>query len=116
MHKIVVALTGASGVIYGIRLVEELLKRAFEVHLIVSDPAKIVIEQELKWEFNDSTEETLKNYFNNPNLYIHQNSNIAAPIASGSFLVDSMVVIPCTMSTVSNIAHGTSQKLTGKGS
>ncbi|NLB88379.1 MAG: UbiX family flavin prenyltransferase [Syntrophomonadaceae bacterium] len=107
----VVALTGASGVIYGTRLVEELLKRDFEVHLIISEPAKIVIEQELNWEFTNSVEETFKKYFPSANLFLYDNSNIAAPIASGSFLVDSMVVIPCTMSTVSNIAHGTSKNL-----
>lgn len=111
MHRLVVALTGASGVIYGIRLVEELLKRDFEVHLIISDPAQIVIEQELKWEFTNSVEETFKRYLPSDNLFLYENSNIAAPIASGSFLVDGMVVIPCTMSTVSNIAHGTSKNL-----
>lgn len=111
MHRLVVALTGASGVIYGIRLVEELLKKDFEVHLIMSDPARIVLEQELNWEFTNSVEDTFNRYLPSDNLFLYENSNIAAPIASGSFLIDGMVVIPCTMSTVSNIAHGTSKNL-----
>ncbi len=111
MHKLVVALTGASGVIYGIRLVEELLKLDFEVHLIFSNPAQIVLAEELKWDFSDTVKETFKQKLSGENLFLYDNSDIAAPIASGSFLVDGMVVIPATMSTVSNIAHGTSKNL-----
>ncbi|NLJ72088.1 MAG: UbiX family flavin prenyltransferase [Syntrophomonadaceae bacterium] len=111
MPKIVVGLTGASGIVYGIRLVEELLKRDFEVHLVVSNPAKLVLEHELSWDFSDSISTTFQQKLSNNNLFIYNNSDIAAPIASGSFLVESMIVIPCTMSTVSNIANGTSNSL-----
>ncbi len=110
-RRLVVALTGASGVVYGVRLVQELLKMGLEVHLIISDPAGIVIKQELKWDFTDSVEETFRKHLPGDNLFLYQNSDIAAPIASGSFLIEGMVVIPCTMSTVSNIAHGTSKNL-----
>lgn len=110
-RRLVVALTGASGVVYGVRLVQELLKMGLEVHLIISDPAQIVIKQELKWDFTDSVEETFRKHLPGDNLFLYQNSDIAAPIASGSFLIEGMVVIPCTMSTVSNIAHGTSKNL-----
>ncbi len=106
-----VGLTGASGIVYGIRLVEELLKRDFEVHLVVSNPAKLVLEHELSWDFSDSISTTFQQKLSNNNLFIYNNSDIAAPIASGSFLVESMIVIPCTMSTVSNIANGTSNSL-----
>ncbi len=111
LHKLVVALTGASGVIYGIRLIEELLKLDIEVHLIFSAPAQIVLEQELDWDFSDSIVGTFRKKLPHENLFLYDNENIAAPIASGSFLVDGMVVIPTTMSTVSNIAHGTSKNL-----
>ncbi len=111
LHKLVVALTGASGVIYGIRLIEELLNLDIEVHLIYSSPAQIVLEQELNWDFSDSIMETFRKKLSHENLFLYDNANIAAPIASGSFLVDGMVVIPATMSTVSNIAHGTSKNL-----
>lgn len=111
MSKIVVGLTGASGVIYGIRLVEELLKTDSEVHLIISNPAQIVLEHELNWDFSHSIEDTFREKLSGDNLYLYDNSNIAAPIASGSFLIDSMIVIPCTMSTISNIANGNSKNL-----
>ncbi|HZK43679.1 MAG TPA: flavin prenyltransferase UbiX [Syntrophomonadaceae bacterium] len=111
MKRLIVALTGASGVVYGIKLIEELLKNELEVHLIISDPAQIVIKQELNWDFIGSVEDTFRKYLPSENLFLYENSNIAAPIASGSFLTEAMVVIPCTMSTVSNIAHGTSKSL-----
>lgn len=111
MSKIVVGLTGASGVIYGIRLVEELLRTDSEVHLIISNPAQIVLEHELNWDFSHSIADTFREKLSGDNLYLYDNSNIAAPIASGSFLIDSMIVIPCTMSTISNIANGNSKNL-----
>ncbi len=110
MRKYIIALTGASGVIYGIRLVEELLKIGVEVHLIASDPACIVIQQELNWEFSSSVEDTFYKYLPG-NMVFYNNSDIGACIASGSFLTDGMVVIPCSMSSISNIAHGTSKNL-----
>ncbi|SHG89856.1 4-hydroxy-3-polyprenylbenzoate decarboxylase [Thermosyntropha lipolytica DSM 11003] len=110
MKRYVVAFTGASGVIYGVRLVEELLERDYEVHLIVSDPAKIVLTQEMGWDFTEPEEEVFKKHFKG-NLRVYDNADIAAPVASGSFLIDGMIVIPCTMSTISSIAHGTSKNL-----
>ncbi|MBO8159083.1 flavin prenyltransferase UbiX [Thermosyntropha sp.] len=111
MKRYVVAFTGASGAVYGVRLVEELLKREFEVHLIISDPAKIVLNQEMGWEFEGSLEEVVKSHFNSEKLFVYNNADIAAPVASGSFLIDGMIVIPCTMSTIANIAHGVSKNL-----
>lgn len=111
LKKLVVALTGASGVVYGIRLIEELLKANIEIHMIISEPAQIVLEHELNWEFTNLREATFRKHLPGNNLFIYNNSDIAAPIASGSFLIDGMVVIPCTMSSVSNIAQGTSKNL-----
>lgn len=110
MKRYVVAFTGASGAVYGVRLVEELLERNYEVHLIVSDPAKIVLKQEMNWDFTGPMEEVFKKYFKG-NLFVYDNADIAAPVASGSFLIDGMIVIPCTMSTISAIAHGISKNL-----
>lgn len=111
MHKFVVALTGASGIVYGIRLIEELLKNGYEVHLVFSKPAQIVLEHELNWDFSTSADKVFREKLPYKNLFLYDNLDIAAPIASGSFLVDGMVVIPSTMSTVSNIANGTSKNL-----
>lgn len=111
LKKFIVGITGASGVIYGVRLVEELLRRDFEVHLIVSDAACIVLEQELDWDFSAGREQTFYKQFPEGNLRYYDNSDIAAPVASGSFLTSAMLVIPCTMSTLSAIAHGSSNNL-----
>ncbi len=111
MTKYIIALTGASGVVYGIELARQLLIQGIEIHLIASDPAIIVIEQELGWSFLNTTEETFKKYLPYEHLFVYENKNIAARIASGSFLTDGMVVIPCTMASVAAIAHGYGRNL-----
>jgi len=90
--KLVVAITGASGVELGLKFIEY-LPQNIEVHLIVSDNALSV------------------NYFENRNITLHDNSNIAASIASGSFQVDATAIIPCSMNTVAKIACGISDNL-----
>lgn len=111
MPKYIVALTGASGVIYGIKLAAELLSRGYEVHLISSDAARLVMEQELPWVFESSLEATLSRYLPAGRLFFYANDAIASSIASGSFLIDGMVIIPCTMATVSAVANGSSRSL-----
>lgn len=111
MRKYIVAITGASGVIYGVRLLEELLKRDIEVHLVASRAACIVLEEELNWDFAAGPEAAFRQHFPEGRLYYYENDNLAVAIASGSFLNDGMVVIPCTMGTLSGIAHGSSGNL-----
>jgi len=107
-----VAITGASGVIYGIRLTEELLKHDCELHLVISQAAYKVMEYEL----NPSEKQLVltglnRDIKNNPRLYCYANEDIAAPIASGSFLSEAMIIIPCSMGTVAAVAHGMSDNL-----
>lgn len=111
MPKYIVALTGASGIIYGVRLVEELLQRDLEVHLIISEPACLVARHELGWELNQPLKNVMRKYLPFNNLFIYENAEIDAPIASGSFITNSMIVVPCTMSSISTIAHGISKNL-----
>lgn len=95
--RIIVGISGATGVIYGIRLLEELHKREnIETHLIISEAGIKNIALE--------TEEKIKNIYKLAD-YIHSNSNLAAPVSSGSFLVESMVIMPCTIKTLSGIAN-----------
>jgi 4-hydroxy-3-polyprenylbenzoate decarboxylase len=103
--KILLSIGGASGSIYGIRLLEELLKSNNEVHLIVSDGAKKIIKHE-----TDFTFEELKNKTN----FCYDNSDMFAGPASGSFKIDSMVVCPCSMKTLSAIANGYGDTLTSR--
>ncbi|HNX27825.1 MAG TPA: flavin prenyltransferase UbiX [Syntrophomonadaceae bacterium] len=111
MGKYIIALTGASGVIYGIELARQLLERGIQIHLIASEPACIVLEQELGWCFLKTAGETFKSYLPYNNLIVYDNNDIAARIASGSFLTDGMIVIPCTMASVAAIAHGNARSL-----
>ena len=109
MARIVVAITGASGVIYGTELVNWLLIHGHQVYLVLSEPARLVLKQELDWDLRDCRD--IEKYLKPGHLTCFANNNIGAPIASGSHLHDGMVVVPCTMSTMAGIAHGTSNNL-----
>lgn len=101
--RLIVALTGASGVIYGIRLLEVLRDiQQVETHLIISNWAKKNIEIE--------TEHTLS-YVETLAHYCYDELNLAAPVASGSFRHDGMAIVPCSMKTLSAVANGYSGNL-----
>ncbi len=98
--RIVVGITGASGVIYGKRLLEVAKEKNIEVHLVVSDAARRVAEHELPgFNFIDLANSA------------YDNTDLAAPIASGSFKVDAMVIVPATMKTIGTLASGTCEDL-----
>ncbi|WP_296888668.1 UbiX family flavin prenyltransferase [uncultured Methanobrevibacter sp.] len=94
---IVVAITGASGVIYGIRLLEVLKDLKIENSLIISDAAKTVIKSETDWEL-ESIKKLADNYY--------EFDDLTASINSGSFKFDSLAIVPCSMKTLSSIANG----------
>ncbi len=94
--RIVIGITGASGVIYGIRLLEHLKGTDMETHLILSDPAKKNIQIETDYDVSEVM--ALAHA-------CHDNGNVAAPIASGSFLTKGMIVVPCTIKSLSGIVH-----------
>lgn len=106
--KLVVAITGASGVIYGVRMLELLKQSDIEVHLVVSEAGEKVLGIECPRLFDDMTER--KSLFDSVHAF-YDYKDICAPIASGSFLTDGMVVIPCTMKTLSGIAHSYADNL-----
>jgi 4-hydroxy-3-polyprenylbenzoate decarboxylase len=103
--KILLSIGGASGSIYGVRLLEELIKAKHEVHLIVSDGAKKILEYETQYT-NKDLKKKASVYYENDDLF-------AAP-ASGSFQLDGMVVAPCSMKTLSAIANGYGETLTSR--
>ena len=94
---IVVAITGASGVIYGIRLLETLKELKIENSLIISDAAKTVINSETDWKIEDIIE-LADNYY--------EFDDLTASINSGSFKFESLAIVPCSMKTLSSIANG----------
>jgi len=111
LGRYIVGISGASGAIYGVKFLEQLLERDMEIHLVVSEPACMVIEHELNWKFQTSIEKTFKQHLPAGEIYFYNNSQIAAPLASGSFLTDGMVIIPCSMASISGIAVGSGRNL-----
>ncbi|MGM0880470.1 MAG: UbiX family flavin prenyltransferase [Bacillota bacterium] len=113
-NRWVVGITGASGSIYGIRLIEELLRQSFQVHLVVTEAGWRVLKEELGWETTRRTaalEERFGEALQGGALTFHPNADIGAAIASGSFRVQGMVIMPCSMGTLASIAHGISDDL-----
>lgn len=96
MKRIIVGITGASGVIYGIRLLQILKDAQVETHLVLSEAA----EENIRIE-TDFTCEEVKALA----CLVHDEKNMAASISSGSFQTDGMVIAPCTVKTLSGIAH-----------
>jgi len=112
--KIVVAICGASGSIYGIRLLKALLKNPVNIYLIISSAGYKVLEHETGYS-NESFSSFLKNkgiaFNKNAHLYTHDQDDFLAPPASGSFRNDGMVIAPCSMKTLGAIAAGIADNL-----
>ena len=112
MKRYVVALTGASGAPYFLRLVKELLEKENEVHLLVTNAGFRVLNEEHDFVIKKKAEFFYELYhLKKDRLYYHNINDIGASIASGSFLIDAMVVVPCTMGTLAKIACGFSSNL-----
>jgi 4-hydroxy-3-polyprenylbenzoate decarboxylase len=108
----IVGMTGASGAAYGVRLCRFLLDAGVEVHLVVTDAGWRVLRDELDWDAS-RRKEALERAFGGRagQLVYHSNADIGAGIASGSFRTKGMVVIPCSMGTLSGIARAASDNL-----
>ena len=100
--RIVVAISGASGVTYGVRMLELLRKTDFETHLIISKAGKLNIE--IETSYKPAEVEAMADF-----TYDHK--DMAAALASGSFLTEGMVVIPCTIKSLSGIANAYNENL-----
>ena len=103
MKRLIVGMSGSSAVIYGIRLLEKLAKRDdVEVHLVISQAAKMTIG--IETDYTAEQVEALADV-------VHNCKNIGASIASGSFKTAGMVVVPCSMKTLSAIANSYADNL-----
>lgn len=103
--KLVIAITGASGVVYGIRALEVLKRLGVETHLILSEWG----EKTIKIETDKDGD-----YVRSLASRVHDDSNMAAPVSSGSFKTDGMAVIPCSMKTLAGIANGLDDTLVAR--
>jgi len=102
IKKIVVGITGASGAVYGIRLLEELKAAGAETHLIISRWGEYTIGHETDYSL-DAVRALAS--------YVYEYGDMAAPVSSGSFQADAMAVVPCSMKTLAGIAAGFSDDL-----
>jgi 4-hydroxy-3-polyprenylbenzoate decarboxylase len=129
MKPTIVAITGASGVIYGVRLVQTLLESGHAVELVISEAGRLVIREELGaagaviasgakpacrtggQSLNILDCFVAKDAPRNDKLRVYSPKDFTAPIASGSYPAGPMVVVPCSMGTLGAIASGISQNL-----
>jgi len=103
MKRLVVAITGASGAMYGIRLLQWLRESAqVETHLMISDAGVLSMHYELDMKRKDV--EALADV-------VHSVRDVGACVASGSFQSEGMIVAPCSMKTLGSVAHGLSDNL-----
>ncbi len=101
--RLIIAITGASGAIYALRLLEIIKQQQdWESHLVVSTAGMMNLKHELTVNKQQLSELA---------SYCYDVNNIAAPIASGSFKTDGMVIVPCSMKTLAAVAHGFADNL-----
>jgi len=100
--RILVGIAGASGAIYGIRLLECLKETDYEIHLIISAAGKLNIEIETNYTVEDVAQMA---------DYVYDHNDVAAGPSSGSFLTEGMVIVPCTVKTLSGIANSYTENL-----
>ena len=114
--QIIIAMTGASGAAYGLRLIQKLLTADICLHVLLSDAARIVLKQECDLRLPESASETataLAQHLgcDTNNLRCYDKYDWFSPAASGSSNIQQMVVIPCSMGTLAGIANGMSEQL-----
>ena len=102
MKRLIVGITGASGAIYGVRLLERLAELPVETHLIATRWARVTIEHETGSTWADVR--ALADV-------VHAEGDQAAPVSSGSFRTDGMVIAPCSVKTLGAIANGFAHNL-----
>lgn len=114
-EKIGLAITGASGVVYGFRLLEELVKRRVLVHLTISENALHIarLEMDMKIDLKNGHMEGMPETMYEWVIY-HHHTHVGAAPASGSYPLKAVAVVPCSMGTLGRIATGTSESLPGR--
>ncbi|TBR10532.1 MAG: UbiX family flavin prenyltransferase [Candidatus Nitrosotenuis sp.] len=103
--KLVIGITGSTGVVYGVRILEALKEYGIETHLIITEWAKKCLALETSYKLDD-----VKNLA----TQYSDDSNLASGISSGTYKTDGMIVIPCSMKTLSGIANGYDETLVAR--
>ena len=100
--RLILGISGATGPIYGIRLLEILKEKRIETHLIITSTAEKIIPQETSYSVKEVKDLAAS---------VYENDGLSAPISSGSFKTDGMVIIPCSTKSLSGIAHSYNENL-----
>ncbi len=106
--RIAVCLTGASGIVYGLKLIDELWKRNFEVYVVISRNALLVSESEC---FNENK---LLDFIQTRATGSYMDNDLTSPLASSSFILDAVVVAPCSLKTLSDISSSHQSSLVSR--
>ena len=101
-RRLIIAMSGASGIIYGVRLLDFLAEAGFETHLVASKSALVTLAHETDLKWADVKKKA---------SVVHANDDVTASIASGSFRTEGMIVAPCSMKSLGEIASGAAQTL-----
>ncbi|OGW59223.1 MAG: aromatic acid decarboxylase [Nitrospirae bacterium RIFCSPHIGHO2_02_FULL_42_12] len=112
----IIAITGASGAIYGVRLLEYMVKNGHVIHLTVTREGWYILNEEagFSWEGNEKEiASAISKYYgtSTENLHYYNEDNLSASIASGSVHIDGMIVVPCSMKVVASVACGFASNL-----
>ena len=101
-RRLIVGISGASGIVYGVRILQVLQHSGIETHLVMSDSAKMTLATELDMSIEDVQSLATQ---------VHNAKNIGATISSGSFKTMGMIVAPCSIRSLSEIAYGMTTSL-----
>ncbi|MFN8655303.1 MAG: flavin prenyltransferase UbiX [Candidatus Obscuribacterales bacterium] len=110
----VLAITGASGSVYGLRLLQYLLEIEQPVELLISRGAQQVMKEEMDLSFGEDLEKGLLSYLSLPTsspLTLHRLDNYGASVASGSYKTLGMAIVPCSLGTLGSVASGLTESL-----
>jgi flavin prenyltransferase len=103
--RLVIGMTGSSGIVYGIRMLEVLKRCNIDVHLVMTEWAKKCLALETDFDLN---------YVKSLAGSYSEDSNMAASVSSGTYKTDGMIIIPCSMKTLSSIANGYEETLVAR--
>lgn len=103
--RLVVGMTGSSGIVYGIRMLEVLKRCNIDVHLVMTEWAKKCLALETDFDLN---------YVKSLAGSYSEDSNMAASVSSGTYKTDGMIIVPCSMKTLSSIANGYEETLVAR--
>ncbi len=116
MSTYIIGITGASGVVYGVRLLDYLSAKGHKIYLSITKEGLLIIKDEIGLDLSGSETEVnkkLKRYFkvSGEAISYFSEDNLSSPVASGSVKIDGMIVAPCSMKALSAIANGFSSNL-----